>query len=105
MAVTIGDVRRVFTVTRGSGASLSTRAMKAVLRPDALELVSPDTEGVWTGEVVNRRFAGGNAVYRVKLTGDVLMEIESQNMSVREGDRVGVTVSREPVPVVEDNES
>jgi ABC-type Fe3+/spermidine/putrescine transport system ATPase subunit len=105
MAVTIGGVRRVFTVTRGGGASLSTRAMKAVLRPDALELVAPDGEGVWTGEVANRRFAGGNAVYRVKLAGDVLMEIESQNMSVREGDRVGVTVSREPVPVVEDDES
>jgi ABC-type Fe3+/spermidine/putrescine transport system ATPase subunit len=103
MAVTVGGVRRVFTVTRGGGASLSTRAMKAVLRPDALELVSPDSEGAWTGEVVNRRFAGGNAVYRVKLAGDVLMEIESQNMSVREGDRVGVTVSREPVPVVEDD--
>ncbi|MFN2601145.1 MAG: ABC transporter ATP-binding protein [Gemmatimonadaceae bacterium] len=105
MAVTIGGVPRVFTVTRGGGASLSTRAMRAVLRPDALELVSPDSQGVWTGEVANRRFAGGNAVYRVKLAGDVLVEIESQNMSVREGDRVGVTVSREPVPVVEDDES
>jgi hypothetical protein len=71
-----------------------------VLRPDALDLLPPDADGVWTGEVVNRRFAGGNAVYRVRMAGDVVMEVESRRMDVREGDRVGVVVSRERLPVV-----
>ena len=105
MALTIGDVRREFTVTRAPGASSAGRAMKVVLRPDALELVSPDSSGAWTGEVITRRFAGANAVYRVRLAGDVMMEVESTKMDVREGDRIGVVISREPVPVVEDNDA
>ncbi|HZY41790.1 MAG TPA: TOBE domain-containing protein, partial [Anaerolineae bacterium] len=76
-----------------------------VLRPDALELVSPDSGVAWVGEVSTRRFAGGNAVYRVKLAGDVTMEVESTKMDVREGDRVGVVISRQPIPVVEDDDS
>src|SRR6476620_2433132 len=65
MALRIGDVRREFTVTRAPGTSSAGRPMKVVLRPDALELVSPDSSDAWTGEVITRRFAGGNAVYRV----------------------------------------
>jgi hypothetical protein len=79
--------------------------MKVVLRPDAVEIVSPDSGGAWVGEVATRRFAGGNAVYRVRLAGDVTMEVESTKMAVREGDHVGVVISREPVPVVEDDDS
>jgi iron(III) transport system ATP-binding protein len=105
MALIVGGVRREFTVTRAPGASSTGRPMKVVLRPDALELVSPDSSGAWAGEVITRRFAGGNAVYRVRLAGDVMMEVESTKMDVREGDRVGVVISREPVPVVEDNDS
>jgi ABC-type Fe3+/spermidine/putrescine transport system ATPase subunit len=78
--------------------------MKAVLRPDALDLVAADADGAWPGEVLTRRFAGGFAVYRVKLAGDVVMEIESNRMDVREGDRVGVVISREPVPTVAGDE-
>jgi putative spermidine/putrescine transport system ATP-binding protein len=105
MALTIGDVRREFTVTRAPGTSSAGRPMKVVLRPDALEIVSPDSSGAWGGEVITRRFAGGNAVYRIRLAGDAMMEVESTKMDVREGDRVGVVISREPVPVVEDNDS
>jgi putative spermidine/putrescine transport system ATP-binding protein len=105
MALTIGGVQREFTVTRAPGASSTGRPLKVVLRPDALELVSPDSSGAWVGEVITRRFAGGNAVYRIRLAGDVMMEVESTKMDVREGDRVGVVISREPVPVVEDNDS
>jgi ABC-type Fe3+/spermidine/putrescine transport system ATPase subunit len=105
MALTIGGVRREFTVTRAIAPSSNGRPMKVVLRPDAIELVSPDSVGAWAGEVITRRFAGGNAVYRVKLAGDVMMEVESTKMDVREGDRVGVVISREPVPVVEDNDA
>jgi ABC-type Fe3+/spermidine/putrescine transport system ATPase subunit len=105
MALTIGGVRREFTVTRTSVAGSTGRPMKVVLRPDALELVSPESSGAWAGEVITRRFAGGNAVYRVRLAGDVMMEVESMKMDVREGDRIGIVISREPVPVVEDNDA
>jgi ABC-type Fe3+/spermidine/putrescine transport system ATPase subunit len=99
-AIVIGGVRREFSVTRPPGSDVA-REVKAVLRPDALDLVAPDTERAWPGEVLTRRFAGGFAVYRVKLAGDVVMEVESNRMEVREGDRVGVIIAREPVPTVE----
>jgi hypothetical protein len=70
-----------------------------VLRPDALE-ISGDDPAAWRGEVVNRRFAGGSAVYRVKTRDDVELEVASSNMKLREGDMTGVIVIREPVPVV-----
>jgi ABC-type Fe3+/spermidine/putrescine transport system ATPase subunit len=105
MALTIGGVRREFAVTRAPGVASNGHAMKVVLRPDALDLVSPDAGGAWVGEVTTRRFAGGNAVYRVRLAGDLIMEVESTKMDVREGDRVGVVISREPIPVVEASDS
>jgi len=105
MALTIGGVRKEFRVTRAPGTVSTGRAMKVVLRPDALELVAPETSGAWIGEVITRRFAGGNAVYRVKLAGGLMIEVESPKMNVREGDRVAVAIAREPVPVVEDSDS
>jgi ABC-type Fe3+/spermidine/putrescine transport system ATPase subunit len=104
VAITVGGVRREFAVTRPA-ASSSAKEWRAVLRPDALDLVAPETADAWPGEVLNRRFAGGYAVYRVKLAGDVVMEVESNRMDVREGDRVGVVISREPVPTVAADES
>ena len=101
MALAIGGVRREFTVTRPPNATDTGRPMLVVLRPDALELLPPDASGAWTGEVMSRRFAGGSSVYRVKMPGDVTMEVESSMMGVREGDRVGVGISREPLPLVE----
>src|SRR5512141_1527018 len=105
MAVTIGGVRREFSITRPSEGATNARTLDVVLRPDALELVSSDTAAAWPGEVVTRRFAGGNAVYRVRLADGVMMEVESTRMDVREGDRVGVVISREPVPAVESSDS
>jgi ABC-type Fe3+/spermidine/putrescine transport system ATPase subunit len=103
MALTIGGVRREFAVTRPSQAKATGRAMHVVLRPDALELLPGNTNGAWVGEVVTRRFAGGNAVYRLKMAGEITMEVESSMMDVREGDRVGVGISREPLPLVEES--
>jgi ABC-type Fe3+/spermidine/putrescine transport system ATPase subunit len=100
VAVAIGGVKREFSATRPVEAGSNAGAWRVVLRPDALDLLEPDADGVWTGEVVNRRFAGGNAVYRVKMADDVMMEVESRRMDVRESDRVGVVVAREPLPVV-----
>ena len=100
-AVTIGGVRRELSVSRPPNMKTTGAGLRVVLRPDALDLLPPDADGAWTGEVGNRRFAGGNAVYRVKMAGNVVMEVESRKMDAREGERVGVGVSREPVPVVE----
>ena len=100
-AVTIDGVRRELSVTRPPNMKSSAARLRVVLRPDVLDLVPPDADDAWTGEVGNRRFAGGNAMYRVKMADNVMMEVESRKMDAREGERVGVSVSREPVPVVE----
>lgn len=104
VAVTIGGVRREFAATRPPNAKPTDGRLQAVLRPDALDLLPPDADGTWTGEVTNRRFAGGNAVYRVRMADDIVMEVESRVMDVREGERIGVGISREPLPVVEAEE-
>jgi iron(III) transport system ATP-binding protein len=101
VAVTVGGVKREFSATRPPNSKPTGGALRVVLRPDALDLLPAEAEGAWTGEVVNRRFAGGNAVYRVKMADNVVMEVESRVMDAREGERVGVGVSREPLPVVE----
>ena len=96
VAVTLGGVRRELASTRPAGKMTSPLV---VLRPNALE-ISPDGTDAWKGEVVNRRFTGGSAVYRVRTSDAVELEVESSNMALREGDTTGVIVSREPVPVV-----
>jgi putative spermidine/putrescine transport system ATP-binding protein len=101
MALTIGGVRREFAVTRPPSAGAGEKPMLVVLRPDALELLAADASGAWLGEVLTRRFAGGTSVYRVRMAGDITMEVESSMMKVHEGDRVGVGISREPLPLVE----
>jgi ABC-type Fe3+/spermidine/putrescine transport system ATPase subunit len=100
-AVTIGGIKREFSVMRPPSAKSTSRELRVVLRPDALDLLPVGADGAWTGEVATRRFAGGNAVYRVKMADNIMMEVESRAMSVREGEKVGVGVSREPLPVVE----
>ena len=77
--------------------------LRVVLRPDALELLPVEAEGAWTGEVVNRRFAGGMRCTASKAD-NIVMEVESRVMDAREGERVGVGVSREPLPVVKGEE-
>ncbi|MEO5589084.1 MAG: ABC transporter ATP-binding protein [Gemmatimonadaceae bacterium] len=99
VAVTISDVRKELTATRAKSESGTADAIKVVLRPDALE-IAPNAPDAWKGEVVNRRFTGGSAVYRIRTAEGLELEVASSNMSLREGDTTGVTVSREPVPVV-----
>ena len=95
-AVTIGGIRRELSATRPDGAM---KAPLVVLRPDALE-ISGDEASAWKGEVVNRRFTGGSAVYRVRTSDGVGLEVASSDMRLREGDTTGVIVAREPVPLV-----
>ncbi|MFI5242455.1 MAG: ABC transporter ATP-binding protein [Gemmatimonadales bacterium] len=75
-----------------------TRDVLAVLRPDALALAA-EGDG-WGGVVTDRRFAGTQLVYRVRVDDEIEMELQSTNRDVREGDRVAVRVVREPVAVV-----
>jgi putative spermidine/putrescine transport system ATP-binding protein len=103
VAVTIGGVRRELAATRPAGSSGAMRSPRVVLRPDALEISPPDAGG-WTGTVVNRRFTGGSAVYRVKTSDGVELEVASTEMRLREGDPAGVRVVREPVPVVDETQ-
>ena len=97
VAVTIGGVRRELASTRPSGAKMSSPL--AVLRPDALE-IDFDDPNAWRGQVTNRRFTGGSAVYKVRASDNVELEVASSNMNLREGELAGIIVSREPVPVV-----
>ena len=102
VAVTIGGVRQEFAATRPRAARITEPMERAfvVLRPDALDLAPVELNSTWHGSVVNRRFTGGSAVYQVKLTNDVKVEVASANMALREGDSTGVRVVREPLPVV-----
>jgi ABC-type Fe3+/spermidine/putrescine transport system ATPase subunit len=99
VGVTIGGVRRELSATRPAGSNGRVTSLQVVLRPDALE-IAPAADGAWTGTVVNRRFTGGSAVYRVKASDGVELEIASTEMRLREGETTGVRVVREPVPVV-----
>ena len=99
VGVTIGGVRRELAATRPGSANGKLKAPLVVLRPDALEIVDDDQQA-WRGEVVNRRFTGGSAVYRVRTSDNVELEVASSRMNLREGDPAGVAVIREPVPVV-----
>ncbi len=96
VAVRIGGVRRELAATRPAAGALE--SPRVVLRPDALDISGEAT--AWKGEVVNRRFTGGSAVYQVRMSDGVVLEVSSSRMDLREGDTTGVTVVREPVPVV-----
>jgi hypothetical protein len=83
-----------------SPAVQQSRDVLAVLRPDGLELVPPGSPDSWPGVVTSRRFAGASFAFRVKVESGVELEVHGTDRSVHEGDRVAVTISREPVAVV-----
>jgi ABC-type Fe3+/spermidine/putrescine transport system ATPase subunit len=95
-----GIERRVTAVAaRGPGNKPLADAV-AVLRPEALAFVPEGTPDAWRAMVVERRFAGASAVYKV-LIGNQLAEVASTDRTVREGDRLAVTLAREPVALVD----
>jgi ABC-type Fe3+/spermidine/putrescine transport system ATPase subunit len=98
-AATTLAARAPSTLEMSTQASRSdARNVLAVLRPDALAFVK-DGAG-WPGVVTDRRFAGTQLVYRVRVDERTEVELQSTDRDVREGDRVSVRVVREPVPVV-----
>ena len=98
-AVTIGGItREVRAAAPDLGADGGN--VRAVLRPDALEMRAPPAPGDWPGTIVERRFAGALLAYRVKLADDVEVEVHTTERGREIGESVGVRVSREPVAVV-----
>ncbi|MDB4909370.1 MAG: transporter related protein [Gemmatimonadetes bacterium] len=97
--VTVHVAGGATTLAARAPASLGqSRNVLAVLRPDALAFVKDGTG--WPGIVTDRRFAGTQLVYRVRVDERTEVELQSTDRDVREGDKVSVRVVREPVSVV-----
>ena len=98
-SVTVRVAGNATTLAARAPSSLGQeRRVLAVLRPDALGFVK-DGSG-WPGVVTDRRFAGTQLVYRVRVDEQTEVELQSTDRDVREGDKVSVRVVREPVSVV-----
>ena len=99
--ITIGGIeRRVGVVAeRGPSDKPFVEAL-AVLRPEGLAFTSAGGEGAFPGTIVGRRFAGNITSYDVLLEDEKLVEVASSDRSLREGDRVGVAIARDPVALV-----
>ncbi len=98
--VTIGSVTQELKVSRPDGAPARIENAYVVMRPDALQLSNERGGTAWRGRVINRRFAGGLVVYRVRLAGDVTVDVESQSGQTREDETVAVVPVDGPFPIV-----
>ncbi len=74
--------------------------LAAVLRPECMAIVLPDSASSWNGKVTAKRFAGAIAAYLVTVADGTVFEVHSDNRSIREGDPVGVTIMARRIPVV-----
>ncbi|MGI9076209.1 MAG: ABC transporter ATP-binding protein [Gemmatimonadaceae bacterium] len=100
VTITIGGTEREYVAS--AAENMRTPDVFAVLRPEALALAAPEAADAWPGVVTGRRFAAGLVVYHVRLSEVVEVQLYSTDRGVREGERVGVSVTREPVAVVGD---
>jgi ABC-type Fe3+/spermidine/putrescine transport system ATPase subunit len=98
--VTIGSITRELHVIRPEDAPEQFDNAYIVLRPDALQISSERSSSAWRGRVINRRFAGGLVVYRVRLADDVIVDVESTSGKIREDETVTVTPLSGPFPIV-----
>ena len=99
-AVTIGGIENRIAVDRPAGLFEPLADPVLVLRPEALALVSIEARDAWPGTIVGRRFTGGGYLYHVRTGDATIFEVASADGTPREGERVGVKVAREPVPMV-----
>jgi ABC-type Fe3+/spermidine/putrescine transport system ATPase subunit len=98
--LTIGGVaREVRAVSENEGGQRNAPGY-AVLRPDALDMVTPSGSSDWKGTIIERRFAGALLAYRVKLADDVEVEVHTTERGREIGDAVAIRIAREPVAVV-----
>lgn len=98
--VTIGSVTRELNVTRPEGSPARFEDAYVVMRPDMLQLSRERGGSTWRGRVINRRFAGGLVVYRVRLADDVTVDVESTSGEAREDETVTVTPLNGLFPIV-----
>ena len=94
--IDIGGVRQAAAAVgdASGGAAL------AILRPQSLGIASAADAGVWPGTVSSRRFAGASFVYHVRLDAGPEIEVAGAEGASVEGDRVGVRLAADRVPVV-----
>lgn len=96
-AVTISGVTHA--VTLSSHAGIVDNGIGAiVLRPEAVEITISEAGDLWRANVVGRRFAGAQFVYRLRLDENLLIDVAARER-IDIGAVVGVRVTR-PVPMV-----
>jgi ABC-type Fe3+/spermidine/putrescine transport system ATPase subunit len=98
--VTIGSVTRELSVSRPEEAPDRLENAYVVMRPDTLQLSRERGGTAWRGRVINRRFAGGLVVYRVRLSDDVTVDVESTSGEIHEDETVTVTPHNGLFPIV-----
>jgi ABC-type Fe3+/spermidine/putrescine transport system ATPase subunit len=98
--VTIGSVTRELSVSRPEEAPDRLENAYVVMRPDTLQLSRERGGSSWRGRVINRRFAGGLVVYRVRLSDDVTVDVESTSGEIHEDETVTVTPHNGLFPIV-----
>jgi ABC-type Fe3+/spermidine/putrescine transport system ATPase subunit len=98
--VTIGSVTRELSVSRPEEAPDRLENAYVVMRPDTLQLSRERGGSAWRGRVINRRFAGGLVVYRVRLSDDVTVDVESTSGEIHEDETVTVTPHAGLFPIV-----
>ena len=98
--VTIGSVTRELSVSRPEEAPDRLENAYVVMRPDTLQLSRERGGSAWRGRVINRRFAGGLVVYRVRLSDDVTVDVESTSGEIHEDETVTVTPHNGLFPIV-----
>jgi len=96
--ITLGGRAQTVRAQLADGSAAGGKLL-AVLRPDALGLEPPSSDG-WPGAITSRRFAGTTVVYRVRSDDGVVIEAESGDRGHTEGERVAVRVVREPVTLI-----
>ena len=96
-SVTIADATHTVELSSFAGAA-DGNAGAIVLRPEAVEIARDDSGDQWRATVVGRRFAGAQFVYRVRLGGDLVLDVASRD-KMELGQPVGLRVTR-PVPMV-----
>lgn len=95
----IGSESNSFAVDLPANAKLTDR-LAAVLRPECLDIVLPDSPSSWNGRITGKRFAGSSAAYLVTVADGTVFEVHSANRTIREGDPVGITILPKRIPVV-----
>lgn len=99
--LTVDGVSRSMSLSSFAGVT-DGDAAAIVLRPEAMRIImdapSGDGDKPWRATVVSRRFAGAQFVYRLRIDGDIMLDVAAREQ-IDVGKVVWVQVTR-PVPMV-----